>query len=322
MTLPATAHHSRSIYDEEQTMTLEGVVTEFEWANPHVYLFVETTNEDGDPVVWTIEHGSTTAMKKRGWSPDTFMAGDEVFVQAHPARNVGQNMALVYSVEYAGVMRLGRGDPDEALSAIQGPPAEADSLSGTWVVRQTLMVRYFSEPFDWPVTERGAAALASYEDLTMNPQIQCQSRTAPWFMIFPSVQRIDVGETKVSIHSEYDAIERTIHLDIASHQGAEPSHQGHSIGWWDGDVLVVDTMHFSNHRSGAARGIPSGPQKRLIERFELDSGRTSMTYRFELEDPEYLSETVVGEVQSAYRPDVEFAPIPCDLENAQRFRGG
>ena len=87
-------------------------------------------------------------------------------------------------------------------------------------------------------------------------------------------------------------------------------------------MLVVETANFSNHRSGAARGIPSGPQKRLVERFELDPGRTSMTYRFELEDPEFLSETVVGEVQSAYRPDVEFAPIPCDLENAQRFRGG
>lgn len=317
--LPASAHHSRSIYDEAHTMALEGVVTEFEWANPHVYLYVEVPGESDEPIVWTIEHGSTTAMKKRGWSPETFVPGDQVIVQAHPERNSERNMALVYSVEKAGVTRLGRGDPGEALSAIQGPPAEAGNLSGTWMILQTPMVGYFSEPYDWPLTERGQEALASYDDLTMNPQIRCQSRTAPWFMIFPSVQRIEVGETSVSIRSEYDAIERTILLDVDSHEGAVASHQGHSIGWWEGDILVVDTTHFSDHRSGAARGIPSGSQKHLIERFELDPDAASMTYSFELEDPEYLSETVTGGVKSAYRPDVEFAPIPCDLDNARRF---
>ncbi len=318
---PAAAHHSRAIYDEARTITLEGVVSEFEWANPHVYLHVETRAESGEPVVWAIEHGSTTAMKKRGWSPDTFVPGDAVIVRAHPGRNASRNMALVYSVEKAGITRLGRGDPSEALSSIQGPPVEADGLSGTWVILQTAMVGYFSEPYDWPLTERGRAALMSYDDSTMNPQIQCRSRTAPWFMIFPSVQRIDVGQNAVSIHSEYDSIERTIHLDADSHEGAIASHQGHSIGWWEDDVLVVDTTHFTAHRSGAARGIPSGPQKHLVERFSLDPDRTSMTYSFELEDPEYLSEIVTGEVQSAYRPDVEFAPIACDLENARRFIG-
>ncbi len=316
---PAAGHHSRAIYDIDQTITLEGIVSEFEWANPHVYLHVETRDDSGEPVVWAIEHGSTTAMKKRGWSPETFVPGDEVIVRAHPGKNSTRTMALVYSVEKAGVTRLGRGDPQEALSAIQGPPAEADGLSGTWVILQTAMVAYFSEPYDWPLTERGRAALTSYDDSTMNPQIRCQSRTAPWFMIFPSVQRIEVGEAFVSIHSEYDSIERTIHLDTDSHESAIASHQGHSIGWWEGDDLVVDTTHFDDHRSGAARGIPSGPQKHLVERFSLDPSRTSMTYSFELEDPEYLAETVTGEVQSAYRPDVEFAPIACDLENAQRF---
>ncbi len=317
--LPAAAHHSRAIYDEDQTIRLEGIVSEFEWANPHVYLHVETRSESGEPVVWAIEHGSTTAMKKRGWSPGTFVPGDEVIVQAHPGRNSTRNMALVYSVEKAGVTRLGRGDPDEALTAIQGPPIEAEGLSGTWVILQTLMVRYFSEPDDWPLTERGRVALASYNDTTMNPQINCRSRTAPWFMIFPSVQRIEVGETTVSIQSEYDAIERTIHLDTDSHDGAIPSHQGHSIGWWEDDILVVDTTHFTDHRSGAARGIPSSSQKHLIERFSLAPDRTSMTYSFTLEDPEYLAEAVTGTVQSAYRPDVEFAPIRCDLENTRRF---
>jgi len=38
--LPVAAHHSRTIYDLERSISIEGVVTEFEWANPHVYLYV------------------------------------------------------------------------------------------------------------------------------------------------------------------------------------------------------------------------------------------------------------------------------------------
>ncbi len=110
-------------------------------------------------------------------------------------------------------------------------------------------------------------------------------------------------------------------MDVASHDGAAVMYQGHSIGWWEGDVLVVDTTHFSDHRNGNARGIPSGSQKHLVERFELNPDRTSLTYRFELEDPEYLAAPVTGELVSTYRPDIEFTPVPCDVENAHRFVG-
>jgi hypothetical protein len=82
-------------------------------------------------------------MKKRGWSPETFVPGDAVIVEAHP----GRNMALIYSVEKAGVTRPGRGVVEETLTGIEASQAEADGLPGTWIVLQTLLVRYFSEPF-------------------------------------------------------------------------------------------------------------------------------------------------------------------------------
>ena len=70
---------------------------------------------------------------------------------------------------------------------------------------------------------------------------------------------------------------------------------------------------------GNARGVSSGSQKHLVERFELNPDGTGLTYRFELEDPEYLSALVTGELQSAYRPDLGFEPIDCNLEIARRF---
>jgi len=318
---PAHAHHSRAIYDLERSMTIDGTVTKFEWANPHVYLFVETTDVAGNSVVWEIENGSTTAMGRRGWSRSSFAPGDHVVVEASPAKDPNRLMAVVTTVTKGGVTLIGRGSLDEVSSASLGPAVRAEGLTGTWVVPQGALVDLFSEPDAWSLTSAGIAAVADYDDLTMNPQIQCISRTAPWVMIFPSVQRIDVGETVVSIRSEYDTVERVVRLDVDSHAGAERSHHGHSIGWWDGTTLVVDTTHFSDHRSGNARGVPSGPRKHLVERFELTADGSSLRYRFALEDPDYLAAPVTGELASAYRPDIEFNLVACDPENARRFRG-
>ena len=70
MMLPATAHHSRAIYDQERTVTIEGVVTNYEWTNPHVYLYVESQDDSGDAVVWELEGNVTTIMRRLGWSKD------------------------------------------------------------------------------------------------------------------------------------------------------------------------------------------------------------------------------------------------------------
>ena len=317
----AEGHHSRTIYDTQRSITIDGVVTVFEWANPHVYLYVETQTDSGDSVVWAIEQSSTTGMRRRGWSPDTLAAGDRVRVEAHPARTAGSNMALVAVVHKQDVNLYGGGSFEQAVARQERSAVPADGLTGTWIVEPLPLYQQFSRPQAWPLTGKGRAALTGYDDATMNPQLDCKARTAPWFMLFPSVQRIDVGDAVVSIRSEYDAIERTVHMGLDTHAGAMPLYQGHSIGWWEGEVLVVDTTHFADHRSGNARGVPSGPQKHLIERFELSPDRTSFTYRFELADPEYLAQTITGEGRSVHRPDLQFAPVACDLDNARRFVG-
>ena len=318
---PAGAHHSRAIYDLERSITIDGVVTRFEWANPHVYLYVEVPDDNGDTVVWEIENGSTTAMGRRGWSRETFVPGDRVSVEASPGKDTNRHVAVVTTVTKAGVTLIGRGRLDASASGSLGPAVQAEGLTGTWVVPQGALVDLFSEPENWALTAAGSAAVESYDDLTMNPQIQCISRTAPWVMIFPSVQRIDVEEDAVTLRSEYDTVERIVRLDTDSHDGAAFSHHGHSIGRWDGDALVIDTTHFADHRSGNARGVPSGARKHLIERFELNPDRSSLSYSFELEDPDYLTAPVTGELQSAYRPDIEFDLVACDPDNARRFRG-
>lgn len=319
VTLPVAAHHSQAIYDRERAITIEGVVTAYEWTNPHVYLYVETRNDSGEMVVWPIEGQVTVILRRLGWDSDTFAPGDRVTVVAHPSRDPARMMALLSSAEKNGVTFVGT---TAALQRRAPALPAADSLAGLWEVPATPLIRSFSEPFSWSLTAAGEEGLAAYDDRTMNPQLQCIPRVAPWLMIFTGVHNIELGNDVVFIRTEYDTVDRTVYMNVASHEGAEVTHQGHSIGWWEGDVLVVDTTNFADNNSGNARGIRSGSQKHLVERFELDPDGTSLTYRFELEDPEYLTTPVTGEFQSEYRPDLGFVRVPCDVETAGRFLVG
>ena len=319
ITLPVAAHHSRAIYDRERIVSIEGVVTKYEWGNPHIHVFVETETDSGDAVVWTFDTGTTTMMRGRGWSSEMLAPGDRVIVEGNPVRTAGSTTADVLSIRKAGVTLIDSDTEAAALEAGESAPFRADDLSGIWYVPGLSVSSRFNNSSSWPLTARGAEAVETYDDRTMNPQNECGARTAPWLMVFTGVHRIEVGDDLISIRTEYDTVERTVHMDVASHDGAAVTYQGHSIGRWEDEVLVVDTAHFADHRNGNARGVPSGSRKHLVERFELNPDRMSLTYGFELEDPEYLSAPVTGELQSAYRPDLGFDPIECDLEIARRF---
>ena len=65
--------------------------------------------------------------------------------------------------------------------------------------------------------------------------------------------------------------------------------------------------------------MPSGTQKHLVERFGLSADRTTLTYSFTLEDPEYLAAAFEGSAVWDHRPDLQYTAEPCDLENARRY---
>ena len=56
---PAIAHHSDAGLDMDALTTIEGVVTEFGWRNPHIYIALDVADEFGETVEWNIQTGST-----------------------------------------------------------------------------------------------------------------------------------------------------------------------------------------------------------------------------------------------------------------------
>ncbi|MEJ8569683.1 DUF6152 family protein [Elongatibacter sediminis] len=83
----ARAHHSVSQFDQSKEVVLTGVVASLEWANPHVWIRVNVTGEDGEEVEWGVEASNPLDLSRKGWSKKTFQAGDEVAITIYPARN-------------------------------------------------------------------------------------------------------------------------------------------------------------------------------------------------------------------------------------------
>ena len=84
---PLLAHHGNAAYDTEKSVTVKGTVTEYIWANPHVFLKVEAKDESGNTLHWVIEAQNAVTQASAGWSNATFKVGDQVIVDVTPARN-------------------------------------------------------------------------------------------------------------------------------------------------------------------------------------------------------------------------------------------
>ena len=105
------------------------------------------------------------------------------------------------------------------------------------------------------------------------------------------------------LRTEYMEIERTVHMDGRAAPN-EYLRQGHSVGRWDGDVLVVETTHFADDAWGTARGIPGGANKRVVERYRLTDGGETLTVDFTIESPDYLTEPFNGFEIWRYAPQL------------------
>ena len=87
-TASALAHHSFAMFDQQQTVTVQGTVKEFEWVNPHAWLRVMVKDEKtGTPALWALELSSPSRLVTMGMRADSVKAGDAVSVTFHPMKN-------------------------------------------------------------------------------------------------------------------------------------------------------------------------------------------------------------------------------------------
>ena len=80
------AHHSVAGYDTQKVITVHGVIKEFNWRNPHVYVVWDVKDENGKVVEWAGELSSPTTMIQIGMNRNSLKPGDEVLISLHPSK--------------------------------------------------------------------------------------------------------------------------------------------------------------------------------------------------------------------------------------------
>src|SRR5580765_5916815 len=81
------AHHgSRVSYDLTKQVTMKGVVTEYQYQNPHIYIMYDVKDESGNVVHWGAETNSPIVQARFGWDRHTLKPGDEITVTVNPAK--------------------------------------------------------------------------------------------------------------------------------------------------------------------------------------------------------------------------------------------
>ena len=83
----ASAHHSATMFEQNRTITVEGVVKEFQYTNPHSWLLVDVKDKTGKVTTWGFEAEGPSTLQRAGIRPSTFKPGTKVTMTGRPMRD-------------------------------------------------------------------------------------------------------------------------------------------------------------------------------------------------------------------------------------------
>jgi hypothetical protein len=302
---PASAHHGIGRFDPTKEIQLEGTLTGLDFVNPHSYVYFNVVRPDGGVRAMRCEMRAATVLRRSGWSPEMFVAGVHVKVSGHPHRD-DPSSCYVETLAIGDEPELARYDQlTDAASAqrakrpLRGPDGRPN-IAGDWAQEQYLMAHppngqpmlvpkhlvaavdkgevppadvpdngWFPRPVGLTAAGKSAAEALRNEPPTKTPRLSCQITSILFDWVFDgTINRI--SQTRNRITFEYGrGLTRTVYMDLDEHPASiVPSRGGHSIGRWDGDTLVVDTVGFLPGR--LAGTVPHSDQLHIVERFTLD----------------------------------------------------
>jgi hypothetical protein len=159
------------------------------------------------------------------------------------------------------------------------------------------------------LTPAGEAAMAAL-DLGSRAARSCQNTSILADWAGEPVNRVAQGNGVINLSYGRLGLQRTIHMNLSEHPASlEPSRVGHSIGRWEGDVLVVDTVGFV---PGILVGTtPYSGELHVVERFSLDVETQQLTRAYTAEDPAYFAAVYSGS-DSLIASNVPYSPEPCE----------
>jgi hypothetical protein len=342
---PASAHHGFGRFDPSGEVDIEGTMTGLDFVNPHSYVYFTAVDENGDEFEWQCEMRAATVLRRSGWSPEMFVPGVTIRISGRPHRDdphycYAETLTLGDEPTLERYQQLS----DDAPVDLSNRPFRLASgevnLSGEWAQEQYIMARppegsgnlvpkslveavesgelpmedvpsngWFPPPV--MLTEAGQAASDALSDRPPedNPRLSCQITSILFDWVFDgTINRITQRGDVITI--EYGrGLERTVHMDIDAHPaGVAPSRGGHSIGSWDGDTLVVDTVAFEP--GSLAGNVAHSDQLHIVERFTLNPETLELRREYVAEDPLYFVDQYISG-DTVLPADAPFAVDAC-----------
>jgi len=349
---PAWAHHGIGRYNPAGYVELKGTLTGLDFVNPHSYVHFDAIDANGAVVAMSCEMRGATVLRRSGWSPDMFVPGVSIAITGRPHRD-DPTACHVETLTIAETPTLQRYEQlTDAAAGDRAPrparlPTGEPNLAGDWAQEQQILARppvgnvglvpisqveaieagelpMPDGPAGWfppPVTltEAGQAAAAALrgQPTSANPRLSCQVTSILFDWVFDgAISRITQNEDVITM--EYGVgLVRTVRMNVAVHpDDIVPSRAGHSIGRWEDDVLVVDTIGFEP--GSLAGAVPHSSALHVVERFTLNPETLELTREYTAEDPVYFADLYVDS-DVVLPADAPFAVDRCE-ELAPEYR--
>lgn len=333
LALPTQAHHSyAAFFHVDERIRIHGVVEAFLAQNPHGYIVLDVTGEDGESQQWRAEMPGWVGLRRgRGWQADDLVPGDRISIVGAPARFNDATLIRadevvmpdgwtrhLFNDPETGKMRpptppphlvSESGDPPGTPAGIEltvGTDGEWPGLDIVWQPNTGSSHDPLDIPApgidfrDAPLTEAGREAWDRRHPLD-DPGLRCEKPTLTVSMNSPTPIRITREGVHLEIRTEHWDAVRTVYLDGRAAPPETPhTINGFSVGQFVDGELIVRTSHITAGYTLRGGGPPHSDALRVTERFRVMEDGPRLEAEFTVEDPVIFSEPVSW--QRFFRP--------------------
>jgi hypothetical protein len=330
-------------YDSSRQVKLQGTVTRIDWVTPDAFFFIDVRDATGTVANWAINIGNPLELERDGWKRSTLRIGETVAVEGIPARSESRQ-ASAKSVTRTGKRLFG---PPARRAAAPAAPAPRWADGKVRLGPVSGKTGYWASPSTKVLVENTAAKIPMTEDgLLLN--ISDADKVAPFlpwakalyefrqrrflrddtysrcippggprqFQMpngFQFIEQKELGRILV-LHGGGDRNWRVIYTDgrpVGTAAEAVPSYYGVSVGRWEKDTLVVDSVGYNEKFWMTSGGLPHTEALHLTERFTRTDMNT-LKYEVTIEDPRTYTRAWTAGWTLQWIPDQDIQEYFCE----------
>lgn len=315
----AAGHHSFAAHFQmDRFAEIEGRVTDVDWVNPHVKIFVR----DNAGATWEVEAGPLNLLSRMGIERDMIKVGETIKVRGNPGRRDTRTLwvANILLPDNTELLAAPGAEPhwgnkavgDASAFFVAGELALPEGGQRSFFRIWTPLINSMPRPRGTPVlTAEGQQRQARYET-GEQAVADCEVPGMPFAMMSPyPIEIVDLGD-RIRIRGEAYDLERVAYRQAPARL-PDPSPLGLSVARFMGDELVVETSRIDYHSFGDL-GPAQSDQSHVVERFKLSADGLGLDYDITVTDPVILAEPWSWGGSFIYRDGAELKKWNCGVE--------